>query len=253
MATERTGLKKVFDYHIPKNAVNNYLLRHAGGEQRPVFHDIDATCPQLNELTAGFQSVRAELDGVLHAGGELPRYHDVDPGEAEISAVGDPDSRWNVYLLHLLGAWPSRARRECPRTCRLLEGIPNLVQAFFSILDPRKSVPPHDGPYLGYLRYHLGLRIPTDDPPKIRVAGQDYTWKEGQGVLFDDSWTHEVINHSDQPRAVLVVDILRPLPTAPHLLNRFMTNVAARYTYGRAVIRRAERFGAGADVKPLAQ
>jgi aspartyl/asparaginyl beta-hydroxylase (cupin superfamily) len=35
-----------------------------------------------------------------------------------------------------------------------------LFQAFFSILDGGKSIPRHAAPYRGYLRYHLGLKVP---------------------------------------------------------------------------------------------
>jgi aspartyl/asparaginyl beta-hydroxylase (cupin superfamily) len=39
-----------------------------------------------------------------------------------------------------------------------------MVQAFFSILDPGKSVPENEGPYLGYLRYNLGLAGTEEKP-----------------------------------------------------------------------------------------
>jgi hypothetical protein len=44
-----------------------------------------------------------------------------------------------------------------------------------------------------------------------------------------------VVNHSRQTRAVLIVDVRRPLPFVPNLVNRFITNVIARHTYGRKV------------------
>ena len=37
----------------------------------------------------------------------------------------------------------------------------------FSILAPGKRIPPHDGPYKGVLRYHLGL----DGPGRTGRAG----------------------------------------------------------------------------------
>jgi aspartyl/asparaginyl beta-hydroxylase (cupin superfamily) len=119
-----------------------------------------------------------------------------------------------------------------------------MIQAFFSILDPGKSVPEHEGPYLGYLRYHLGVCVPAKDPPKIIVNGQDYVWKEGEAVLFDDSWPHSVVNTSNELRAVLIVDVRRPLPFLPDLVNRLLTDVLGRHTYGRALARKAEAFAA---------
>ena len=78
------------------------------------------------------------------------------------------------------------------------------------------------------------------------VKGQDYVWKEGEGVLFDDSWPHSVVNHSPEMRAVLVIDVRRPLPLLPDLVNRFITDVVARHTYGRKLARKAAEFAATA-------
>ena len=83
------------------------------------------------------------------------------------------------------------------------------------------------------------------------LNNQPYQWQEGQAVLFDDSWPHEVKNNSDDFRAVLIIDILRPMPFLPHMINKFTTNVIARFTYGRKVIKRAMLHGG--EIKPLLQ
>jgi len=150
----------------------------------------------------------------------MPRYHEVNPPSTEIST--STEGNWNVFMLELLGRRPERNRARCPDTCAALQQVPGILQAFFSVLEPGKSVPLHDGPYIGYLRYHLGVRVPKDDPPLIRVAGREYVWKDGEGVMFDDSWPHEVVNRSREPRVVLVVDLPRPLPLVPRLVNNFM-------------------------------
>lgn len=244
MSAKRTGLKKVFDYHIVKNAVNDYLYRHAGAEQRPVhIDDIAAINPGLDRLTQNFDTIKREFDAVFSQGIELPAYHDVDPGEREISGNADGSSKkWGVFLLYLLGHKPADNRARCPETSKLLDQIPGLVQAFFSVLDPHKSVPEHCGPYVGYLRYHLALKVPTDQPPSIRVKDWVHHWQEGGAILFDDSYPHEVTNDSDQHRAVLIVDVRRPFKGMPERVNKFMVNVVAKHTYGRSVAKRADNF-----------
>lgn len=224
------------DYHIFKGVVNSYFSLYTGGKERPAFFDVRQTVPELDELTRNSPAIKAELEGVL---GKplLRRYQDIDPGEAKI-ATGTDEKKWSVFMLYLLGHKPERNRALCPKTCAILDRIPGLIQAFFSVLDPGKSVPAHEGPYYGYLRYHLALQVPTDNPPKLVVAGQDYVWREGEAVLFDDSHTHEVVNHSPQTRVVLIVDVRRPMPVMPTLLNRFVTDVVARHTYGRSVMKR---------------
>jgi aspartate beta-hydroxylase len=232
------------DYHVFKSMANWFFARHVGGDRRPVFLDVARDYPALGEVTRGYPAIRAEFERLLAEWEELPPYHDIDAGEAAISA-GSP-KKWSVFLLEVLGHRPAVNRACCPETCRVLERVPGLIQAFFSILDPGKSIPEHEGPYLGYLRYHLALRVPRQDPPKLIVKGQEYVWKEGEAVLFDDSWPHSVVNHSPETRAVLVIDVRRPMSFLPAVLNRLVTDVIARHTYGRKLARKAEEFAATA-------
>lgn len=233
------SLGRRIDYHPFKDAVNNYLARPAGGEKRPVYWDIDAVCPELRGLEAAYPQIRAEVENLLDNQDDIPAYHEINAPSAEISAT--TQGRWNVFMLELLGYRAERNLARCPHTAQAIEQIPGRLQVMFSLLDPGKSVPKHVGPYLGYLRYHLGIHVPKENPPEIRIADQSYVWKEGEGVLFDDSWPHEVINNASEPRVVLIVDIPRPLPTVANLLNRAILLGAAGPLYGKKVIRKVER------------
>ena len=62
--------------------------------------------------------------------------------------------------------------------------------------------------------------MPENDPPSIRLKDQVYTWKEGESVLFDDSWEHEVTTSATSDRVVLIVDIRRPMPQPFDAVNR---------------------------------
>lgn len=237
------------DYRYFKSKINHFLGRYVGYEKRPVYFDINQTFPSLNTITEQFAEIKKEYEAVVKNKKQLPKYHEIDPGELEISST--TEKNWNVYMLYLLGYQLDEARDLCPKLCQLLKGVPHLIQAFFSILEPGKSIPLHEGPYIGYLRYHLGLVVPNNNPPMIVVNNQPYTWKEGEAVLFDDSWPHEVKNNSDAHRAVLIIDVLRPMPFVPTVINRLMTNIIARYFYGRKTMKRALQYGA--EIKPLLQ
>jgi len=228
------------DYHIFKSMANGFLGLFIRPQRRPTFFDIAKTFPALGRVTEAYPDIRREFDRLITERSELPQYHDLDPGEREISAT--TPKRWNVFMLEVMGHKPAHNRACCPETCRAIAQVPNLIQAFFSILDPGKSVPQHEGPYFGYLRYHLGVRVPKQNPPKLIVNSQDYVWREGEAVLFDDSWPHSVVNNSAEPRGVLIVDVRRPLPLIADLFNRFLIDVIGHLTYGRSVARRAEQF-----------
>jgi beta-hydroxylase len=95
--------------------------------------------------------------------------------------------------------------------------------AMFSILSPRKHIPPHNGPYKGVLRYHLGLLVPEpEDQLGISVGGQVAQWREGESLVFDDTFEHFVWNNTDGTRVVLFLDVVRELRGPMRAFNRFM-------------------------------
>jgi aspartyl/asparaginyl beta-hydroxylase (cupin superfamily) len=226
-------LKRFFFRSLFKS-LNGYFDLYAGGARRPVFFDIDQVCPQLRELDRHYPVIRQELLALLPDKDRIPRYHDLDRTQYRIS--GNQEGKdWKVFMLYAMGEKPEANRARCPQTSALLEKIPNLFQAFFSILDPGKSVPAHNGPYRGYLRYHLALVVPEKNPPTIRIKDQYHTWQEGKSVVFDDSWDHEVFNQSDSVRVVLIVDFLRPMPLPFDSINRLF-NLLVRQVYAKKML-----------------
>jgi beta-hydroxylase len=163
------------------------------------------------------------------------------------------DDGWRRFYLKWYGPLGDDARRLCPRTCALLDQLPEVRLAMFSFLDPGSVIRPHTGPSKGAKRYHLGLACPPE--AAITVDGTPYSWREGEGVLFDDTYYHEVANRSaTEVRAVLFCDVETRMKTPRAqranrwLLDRFgpfttRTNDAteARAKEGG----RAEGFGGG--------
>jgi aspartyl/asparaginyl beta-hydroxylase (cupin superfamily) len=202
------------------NMINGFFDLYTGGTRRPVSFEVRETCAELDDLTQQFPAIRRELDALLPYRTSIPEYHRIDKNQTYIAGTVDQDRAWRTYMVYALGERNERYAAQCPRTAELLGKVPNITNAFFSILDPGKSIPPHEGGYRGLLRYHLGLLVPADQPPHIRVKDRIFRWKEGDAFIFDDSWEHEVINHSPGLRVILAVDILRPMPWLPHTLNR---------------------------------
>lgn len=210
---------------------------HTGGRNRPVFFDIDETYPSLRALDRQYPTIRQELVSLLADKPEIPRYHDLDAMQTYISNTVDADKNWKIFYLYAMGEKPGANREKCPTTAATLDQIPGLFQAFFSILEGGKSVPAHCGPYRGYIRYHLGLVVPKENPPSLRLKDQTYTWKEGESILFDDSWDHEVINRCAEDRVVLIVDVRRPMPLPLAGINRFVESVM-RLIYGKQILKK---------------
>ena len=66
-------------------------------------------------------------------------------------------------------------------------------------------------PFGGSLRFHLGLVSPNSPDCYIYVDDQKYFWKEGEGVMFDETFIHYAENKTDHQRIVLFCDVERPL------------------------------------------
>lgn len=202
-----------------RDLMNNLFYVWAGRDKRPVYFDVDKTFPSLRAAEENYDAIREELMELLPQQSRISRYHDVDAGQAFIS--GSDEKAWRVFFLRIIGDPVGLPAQElCPRTVEALSGIPNLLQAFFSILEPGKSVPSHNGVYFGYLRYHLAFKVPAENPPSIRIKDTVYTWKERESVFFDDSWNHEVFNEATETRVVLIVDVMRPMPWPLHWMNK---------------------------------
>ena len=82
--------------------------------------------------------------------------------------------------------------------------------AFFSLLTPGTKLRPHCGPTNIRLRAHLALAVPPGEC-FMRVGNElPRQWVEGEVLLFDDSFEHEVWNHTNAPRLVLIVEWVWP-------------------------------------------
>ncbi|EKN5023315.1 lipid A hydroxylase LpxO [Yersinia enterocolitica] len=114
------------------------------------------------------------------------------------------------YLKWYEDSHPS-AMTLCPHTTTLLKGLPSVKAAMFAELPDGSRLPRHRDPYADSLRYHLGLITPNDDRCFIDVDGTTYSWRDGEGVLFDETYIHYAENQSGQDRLILFCDIERPM------------------------------------------
>lgn len=95
----------------------------------------------------------------------------------------------------------------------------------FALLPGGSHLNPHRDPFAGSLRYHLGLSTPNSDACRIYVDGEEYAWRDGEDVMFDETYVHWVKNETDVTRVILFCDIERPLSSP--LMTRINRQVSA--------------------------
>jgi len=118
---------------------------------------------------------------------------------------------WKRFYLKWYDARHPSAEELCPRTVAILKSIPSIKAAMFAELPDGGKLNKHRDPFSGSLRYHLGLATPNDDRCYIEVDGQSYSWRDGEGVVFDETYIHEAHNRSGANRVILFCDVERPL------------------------------------------
>jgi beta-hydroxylase len=181
-----------------------------------------ATFPWTTRLEEHWQVIRQELDAVLERVDALPNFQDISTDQYNLT----DDDQWKTFFLYGYGFRSDANCARCPQTDRLVRSIPGMQTAMFSIFGPHKRIPPHDGPYKGVVRFHLGLRVPADpNRAGIRVGPDIEHWTEGGSLVFDDTYEHEAWNDSDEYRVVLFVDFVRPLRQPMRAVNAAMIKV----------------------------
>jgi ornithine lipid ester-linked acyl 2-hydroxylase len=197
--------------------------------------------PWVAAIESNWTTIRSELDRVLVRREEFPNVQDITVDAKSITT----DAGWKIFLLIAYGIKSEPNIALCPETWRIVQQIPGLKTAMFSVFEPGKRLPPHRGPYNGVLRLHLGLLVPEHDGNlEIRIGSEVRRWSEGSVLIFDDAYEHEAWNETDKPRVVLFVDFEKPLRFPVNIINHALLKLAVLTPYlreGNYNLRRWER------------
>jgi aspartyl/asparaginyl beta-hydroxylase (cupin superfamily) len=210
------------------------IRRHAG--ERIFYEPQEFRWPL--RLEGRWKEIREELDRVLADDGRVPSFESLSEEQARIVQP----QRWKTFFFYAYGHRVEENCRRCPMTTEILRSIPGMTTAMFSILTPGTRLTPHRGPFKGVLRYHLGLMVPPgDERCAIRVGGELRTWREGESLVFDDTYEHEAWNETAVPRVVLFVDFLRDLPFPLSTLNRGMIRLIGASPFVQNILENLNR------------
>lgn len=130
-------------------------------------------------------------------------------------------NRWQVHLLHHMGVDLSGWSKQCPHTLEVISRLPGVCVAYpwgdalFSVHAGQSHLRPHCSVDNLRVRCHLALDVPSGC--SIRVAQETRNWENGKVLLFEDSFEHEVWNHSDRRRGILILDFWHPDLTPPEI------------------------------------
>jgi aspartate beta-hydroxylase len=196
-------------YDLSANAVRR--IYDARINTPPVL-DTGTYFPEATKFVAAWPAIRAEALAIaaerMHA---VPRFHEIMPAQASISANDGKD--WRLFILKVYGAEVDKNMAACPALAETITSSPDVLSASLSFLAPRKHIPRHRGPFRGVLRFQLGLSVPVDvdgRPAAVLALNDDeHRIGDGQHLLWDDTYPHEVWNNSEEMRVALLLDVRR--------------------------------------------
>ncbi|HZR82744.1 MAG TPA: aspartyl/asparaginyl beta-hydroxylase domain-containing protein [Candidatus Binatia bacterium] len=166
----------------------------------PDFYDGDALAA-ARRVVESWKAIRAEYDDNVRRGsdGMKPVFNPAGP-----SVPGWRSVNLQTYLWRF-----RRARKSFPKTAAIIDSTPGLTSAFFNLLEPHSSIPPHEGDSNAIIRFHLGLDVPPGDCA-VRAGSEVRRCATGEVLAFCDARNHASWNATDQPRLVLVFDVILP-------------------------------------------
>jgi aspartate beta-hydroxylase len=199
----------------------------ADPRQRPkflYFQDLPSTPyldpylqPWAQTLVDAFPDVRAEAAQLLDEQVPLPgflTFKEGDKVEKYLTGTG-PNPAWDAFFFYRRGRRYDDNHLRCPKTSALLESIDlcrirdQTPEICFSVLTPGSHIMPHFGVTNTRVVMHMPLIVPGECALKI-VDGEEHRWKEGELMMFDDTFQHEAWNKSDQTRVNLLMDCWNP-------------------------------------------
>ena len=183
-----------------------------------------ARFPELAPLADNWQVIRGEAQELFDQGRIRAASTYNDLGFNSFFKTG-----WKRFYVKWYDDPLPSAQALCPKTVALVQSIPAVNAAMFALLPPGSKLGAHRDPFAGSLRYHLGLVTPNSDRCRIIVDGEPYAWRDGEPVMFDETFIHTAENRSDVARIILFCDIERPLSNrVMRAVNHFVKSTLIR-------------------------
>lgn len=195
----------------------------------------------IDDLMINQDTIRQEYERVMASSVPVANLN-----KYERQLAGD-DGKWRMIPVKFLNSWFPHPTDQLVVTRFILKKYENdISSAFFSILEPGKVIPFHEGPYKGIYRLQVPIIIPkvkksskTFEEPPLGLYGRDpydsqdklYDWSEP--FIFDDTFQHKAWNLTDQPRVILLIELRKPLTNwFVDKLNRHFVSIATTYAKG---------------------
>jgi aspartyl/asparaginyl beta-hydroxylase (cupin superfamily) len=199
------GRKEIF-YQKPS------MFYYPGMPQREFYEREEF--PWIADMEAAIPDMQDELNQVLSETSLFDPYVKSHPDRPRPNNPLLDNANWGALYFWQNGDAVAENIAKCPKTVAALERAPIPViqdrspMALYSVLEPDTHIAPHFGLLNTRLICHIPLILPSDCA--IRVGSETRPWKDGEALIFDDSFEHEAWNRSQERRVILLFEVWRP-------------------------------------------
>ena len=209
-----------------RRPMNRWLAGQSLIGRQPFFDE--AQVPGISLLRENWETIRDEARAVMAERDAIPAFGEISPDHRRIAQT----SAWKSFFFVGYGYEVAQNRARCPRTAALIDQVPDVVVAFYSIFEPGAHIRDHYGVTKAMLNVHLGLMVPEGpERCEIRVRDTMRRWQAGEFLIIDETFNHEAWNDSSEPRVVLFLQVMRPMRRPGRLLGKLFLWSLKRTTY----------------------
>lgn len=173
--------------------------------------------PWAERLGRAYPAIREEALRVMQEDTALPDFIHLPQGRSMKDFLDgrSPEPSWQAFFFYRHGKRYDANHVRCPQTSAMLESIElcriaaQAPEICFSLLRPETDIKPHYGVTNVRLVMHLPLIVPEDCALNV-IGIEQRAWREGELLLFDDTYQHEAWNRSDRTRVILLMDCWNP-------------------------------------------
>ncbi len=210
------GKASVFSSHPTQRPKLMFIpgLR-SGGFLEPAVHPLVAPLLEAYpQMRAEFQSAMADEQGIEPF---LGMAH--EPGN-DGYVSGPAGSSWDALFFFRHGRRYDLNHRRFPYTSAVLDSLDlcridgQAPEVCFSILRPHTRIEPHHGVTNARVVIHIPFQVPPGCHLELTGVGRHH-WREGEPLVFDDTFEHSAENPADRPRGILLMDAWHPELTPP--------------------------------------
>lgn len=180
-----------------------------------------ASHPLVPALLSSFQDLQREFASAVEEGVGIEPFLGPERSAITQEYVSGPEgASWDALFFFRHGRRFERHHERFARTSALLDSLDlcridgQAPEICFSIMQPHTRIEPHHGVTNARVVIHIPLRVPAGCFLELTDVGRHY-WREGEPLVFDDTFEHAAENPTASPRGILLMDAWHPQLTPP--------------------------------------